>query len=409
MGSGKVCIVGAGISGMTAANSLADAGITVQLVDALPNPGGRALHYGCKAGDECVHCGVCLVRNELSRLDSQQNIDHLFSTKVVSSDRSASGGYEIRLERSANRIDHAACVDCGECVGACPEEAITFVPGWGHVIDESCSGCGQCVGSCGFNAIHAGGEPESIEISVDSVVVATGFTPFDPSINRKWGTGESDRVITGTELERLFASEQYLPTSDAERVAFVQCVGSRNVAEGSSLCSRVCCAYALRMANRLKTEFPEIAIDFYYMDLQHLGKSHERYLVETEHHVNMIRSNPIAVKHDAEGFPIVRFESMNDRRVSENRYDYVVLSHGITPSSDTADIAKMFGLHVTANGFLVPPGAEGDVDIPAPIDGRVLVAGAVNGPRGIAECVEQAQEVAAIVSNSMSTLVSEGL
>jgi heterodisulfide reductase subunit A len=226
------------------------------------------------------------------------------------------------------------------------------------------------------------------------VVVATGFLPFDPAINRKWGYGSSPRVVTGSDMERLFYEERYLPV-EARSMAFVQCVGSRNVMEGQPHCSQACCPYALRMAGRLKAEFPEMEIDFYHMDIQQFGKSFDRFWGDVRRKINLIPGSPISVKQDAEGRPIVRYEEIPSLASREKGYDLVVLSNGICPQSDTDRVADMFNLNLTAGGFVSP------VPNGSPTRGGsrrgVFTAGACRQPMRIDGCVADASAVSSRV------------
>ena len=246
-------------------------------------------------------------------------------------------------------------------------------------------------------------------VQAHSVVVATGFLPFDPAINRKWGYGGSARVVTGSDMERLFFEERYLPM-EARTAAFVQCVGSRNLTEGQERCSRACCAYALRMAGRLKAEFPELEIDFYHMDIQHFGKSFDQFWAGVRRKVNLISGSPISVKTDPEGRPIVRYEEMPGLACREKGYDLVVLSNGIAPQSDADRVAEMFRLDLDEGGFLgaVGEGSSRPVDRLAGqsasadsaagvFTAGVFTAGSCRQPMRIDDCVADASAVSSRV------------
>jgi heterodisulfide reductase subunit A len=245
-------------------------------------------------------------------------------------------------------------------------------------------------------------------VQADSVVVATGFLPFDPAINRKWGYGSSPRVVTGSDMERLFYEERYLPV-EAKNAAFVQCVGSRNTMEGQAHCSRVCCPYALRMARRLKAEFPELNIDFYYMDIQHFGKNFDEFWGGTRPRVNLIPGSPISVKEDSDGRPIVRYEELPGMACRERSYDLVVLSNGICPQEDTEATADMFNLSLTTGGFVGSShnGSAGRVsgaDIFAASPG-IFASGACKQPMRIDDCVADASAVSSRVLKHLGVKV----
>ena len=401
----KVCVIGAGITGISLANNLTQSDLEAVLIDRNPYPGGRTVHYGCKATDSCVHCGVCLARDAMVQLKGNSGpstslrtgVEMVLSSTPRSIRRNSDGSFEIEIETLPNQIDWKKCVECGLCQEACPENAVKRVAGWKFYIDDTCNDCGKCVEACPVSAINLEKNLTTETLVADSLVVSTGFTPFNPGINRKWGYGDNPRVITGSDLERLFYEEKYLPDEinkdDPNKIAFIQCVGSRNIMEGMAQCSRICCAFALRMAGRIQQEKPDSEIDFYYMDIQRFGKNFSDFWATVSDKINFIRSHPLNIKVNTEGKPIVRFESIPDNKCEEDVYDCVVLSHGLCPSEDTDELTEIFGLDLDSNGFfrvpsyqrLIPP-LKGDV-------GGIFIAGTCKGPMNIEECVDDASAV----------------
>jgi heterodisulfide reductase subunit A2 len=390
--AGSVCVIGAGITGMTVAKDLSRAGVRVSLVDRNPYPGGQAIFYGCKAADSCVHCGVCLVRDAVQELRENLLASCYFSASPSFLQRSQNNGYLVELETTPNPIDWHSCTECGECRAVCPHDAVQQIPGWKYFITSNCTSCGDCVGACPVGAIRLNREPETRKIDAQGIVVAAGFHPFDPSVNRKWGCGNSARVVTGSEMERLFSGETYLP-KDSRRIAFVQCVGSRDVREGQPHCSRVCCAFALRMANRIATEFPDAHIDVYYMDIQHFGKNFEGFMNDLRGKVSFCRANPICIKTDQEGSPLLRYESLIDLRCRDNPYDLVVLANGMSPPEGGDELAEMFGLDMDSQGYLRSPGRASSTGP----DRGIFVAGSCRRPMLIEESVDDASAVSHMV------------
>ncbi len=378
--------MGAGISGISIANNLADRGLEIILIEQNPFPGGRSVQYGCKATDSCVHCGVCLVRDALGNLKKNGPVNAFYSSKPRALHRRDDTQFEIEVESFPNFIDWRACVECGKCKEVCPVGAVRQVPRWRYYIDENCDRCAKCIDICPVGAINMESEQQYTTIDVASVVISSGFKPFEPAMNRKWGYGNNPRVITGSDLESLFFQEKYLPAAldpdDIKKVAFIQCVGSRSTVEGERRCSRVCCAYALRMANRMREEFADINIDFYYMDIQYFGKSFDRFWSEVKEKINFIHSNPISIKIDERGRPVIRYEAMADLRCQENIYDLVVLSNGICPSVNNEDLAETFNLNLDEHGFFEKTQDPG-----------IFVAGACKRPMRIDDCIGDADGV----------------
>ena len=166
--------------------------------------------------------------------------------------------------------------------------------------------------------------------------------------------------------------------------------------EGEKHCSRVCCAYALRMAGRLKEEYPDLNIDFYYMDIQRFGKNFDEFWHKIQGKINLIASNPISIKTDEQGLPVVRYESLPELACREQSYDVVVLSNGITPAADSENLADLFSLDLDAAGFIRPTGNGSSPGVT-----RVFTAGACKRPMRIDDCVEVAAAVSRKVMQNL--------
>ncbi|MBN1699285.1 MAG: CoB--CoM heterodisulfide reductase iron-sulfur subunit A family protein [Spirochaetales bacterium] len=384
----KVVIVGAGISGMTVASNLSKRGIVTMLIDKNPYPGGEAVFYGCKATDSCMRCGVCLLRDALCELKENDTMAISFSSTVRSIKRHPPSGYILEIEVSRNYIDPRQCIACGLCQPVCPEDAIKKIPGWTYYIDSHCTACGECVDRCPVGAVSLENRCTRMSVHADSIVIATGFEPYDPARNLKWGYGRNPQVITATDLERCLYDERY-PGVHVSRIAFIQCVGSRNVTEGVSQCSRICCAYALRMANKLTYDRPGTAVDFYYMDIQGFGKQFPDFMANVNDSVSFIRSSPVSVATEEGGKPIVRFESPETHACIETAYDLLVLSHGLCPRDNAPNVAELFGLDQDVNGFFNDFPADGA----ASLRSGIFTAGTCRGPMRIDECITDATAV----------------
>lgn len=366
---------------MAVANNLTRSGVRVSLIDRNPHPGGQAVYYGCKAAGSCVHCGVCLLRDAMRALGENHLASCSFSSSPAALHRTKDG-YLMDVDTRPNAIDWHSCTECGMCLDACPKGAIEQIPGWKYFVTRDCTACGDCVSACPVGAIRLDRTPQTQQISARGIVVAAGFHPFDPSVNRKWGYGGSSRVMTVTEMERRFFEETYRPANSQE-IAFVQCVGSRDVKEGKPHCSRVCCATSLRMANRITTEAPDTRIDVYYMDIQHFGRDFEGFLGGLKDKVSFIRANPLCIQADPAGNPRIRFESLADLRCHERSYDLVVLANAMCPPQGSEDLAEIFGLDLDAQGYLRSTEP----------DHGIFVAGACRGPMPIEESVGDASMI----------------
>lgn len=381
----KVCVIGAGITGLTLMSELSESDVEVTLLDQNPYPGGQAVFYGCKADESCVHCGVCLVREAVSSIKEKAQSEIKLSSRVLSLRPADGGGYEIDLETRPNPVDSDTCTACGKCREVCPENAAISIAGWSYYIEENCTNCGKCVDVCPVSAIDLNRKEKQEKLRADSIVLASGFKPFDVSANRKWGYHHYPKVVSGSDMEKLFFQEEYLPQKGMNKIAFIQCVGSRNLQEGNDRCSRLCCAYALRMANKIKTEMPEKEIDFYYMDIQRFGKDFDSFWERVKEKINLVRSMPIGIGLNDEKKPLIRFESIGAKGCCEEAYDLIVLSNGVCSQDQADNLGDQFFTGLDTRGFFTSSAVDSKSGI--------FQAGTCKGPLRIDECVEDASAV----------------
>ncbi|MDD5225539.1 MAG: NAD(P)-binding protein, partial [bacterium] len=148
-----------------------------------------------------------------------------------------------------------------------------------------CSECYQCVEACSAQAIEHGMRKEEVELQVGSMILAPGFAPFDARIKGEYGYGRMPNVVTSLEFERILSasgpfSGQILRPSDKKhpkKVAWIQCVGSRDSLCGREYCSSVCCMYATKEAIIAQEHEPGLETTIFYNDLRAFGKGFERY------------------------------------------------------------------------------------------------------------------------------------
>ncbi len=193
--------------------------------------------------------------------------------------------------------------------------------------------------------------PQEIELDVDTIIVATGYDPYNPSNDQEYNYGMFQNVVTSLEMERMLnasgpTSGKVLRPSDLkepQRVVYVQCVGSRN--ERTNLyCSRVCCMYAVKQARQLKEKHPETEVRVFYMDIRAFGKGFEEFYEKAakDYGVLFTRGRVAEILEDAKSQNlIVRAEDTLLGTPLEIEADLVVLSVGIIPSMDANEIRKI--------------------------------------------------------------------
>lgn len=236
------------------------------------------------------------------------------------------------------------------------------------------------------------------EIEVGSVILAAGFDSYDPATGKdNYGYGRFPNVLTSTEFERLVSGtgpnqgKLKRPGDDrvVQKIAWLQCVGSRDVQEGADYCSTVCCMFAVKEALLAKERTGgDVDAAVFYMDMRTFGKDYQRYRdkAEKEEGVRFIRSRVHTVEQaDPEGRLRIVYSDTNGNR-QEEIFDLVVLAAGQRPVTGMESLSEVTGIDLNDHGFcklqsfsLSRTTAEG-----------VFASGSFSGPKDISESIIQA-------------------
>jgi len=277
-----------------------------------------------------------------------------------------------------------------------------------------CSECRQCEVACQAKAILHDMRGRYLELNhIGAIIVATGYDFFDPSPLEHYGYKRCPNVITSMEYERLISAsgptggELWRPSDQRvpERLAFIQCVGSRDV-NYHPYCSSVCCMYATKEAILAREHYPRLKAVIFYTDLRAVGKRFQRYITRArqEYEIAYVRARPGMITEDPKTRnPIIRydetvFEDATDpkRRVTSMEVDLVVLCQALVPPSSQPEIAKRLGIELDDAGFVRIPDK-----LARPVDTTVagiFACGCCLGPQDIPDSVIQASGVAARVA-----------
>ncbi len=271
-----------------------------------------------------------------------------------------------------------------------------------------CSECQQCETACKRQAIRHDQGPTASTIDVGAVILAPGFGLADPSALGEFGYGLYPNVITGLEFERLLSATgpsrgELCRPGDGKhprRVAFIQCVGSRDAHRGAPYCSSICCMSSTKEAVIAREHDPECQSTVFYLDLRAQGKGFDRYVesARRDYGVRYVRAFISGVKEDpATGDLTIRYAL--DGKLHEERFDLVVLATGLRPPAGNHELAAIFGIDLDQHGF-----ADWSRASPARLSkGGIFVAGGFAGPRDIPETVMSAGAAAA-EANSLLAL-----
>jgi len=269
----------------------------------------------------------------------------------------------------------------------------------------------ECVRVCEAKAVDHTMKPEVIEFPVGTIIVATGYDLMDPSPMKQFGYGQYPNVYTSLEFERinnatgptggqiLLRDEDGNFTKPPESVAIIHCVGSRDQ-NYHEYCSRVCCMYALKYGHLIRDKVGHhVKIYDYYIDMRCFGKGYEEFYRRCqEEGINFVRGKPAevtdrALTRDEEGKLIVIGEDTLLGKRYRKPVDMVILCAAMEARQDAADMGRIFGINVGADGFFLEEHPKlGPLNTAT--DG-VFLAGACQSPKDIPDSVAQASGAAA--------------
>ncbi|MEJ2430711.1 MAG: FAD-dependent oxidoreductase [Deltaproteobacteria bacterium] len=236
-------------------------------------------------------------------------------------------------------------------------------------------------------------------LEVGAVILAAGFGSFDPAGNgsNTYGYGEIPNVVTSIEFERIvsgagpYQGKLVRPSDGKEirKIAWLQCVGSRDVHADADYCSSICCMFSLKEALLAKERSNgQVEATIFYMDMRTFGKDYQRYRdkAEKEHGVRFQRSRVHSVEQkELGGDPRIVYTDI-DGTGREQIFDLVVLAAGQRPPAGSDILAETTGVELNQWGFCqLKPFSLSLTDR----DG-VYVAGSFSGLRDISESVIQA-------------------
>ncbi len=248
-------------------------------------------------------------------------------------------------------------------------------------------------GETGNFKVAAKSNGNDITIDAGAVIIATGFTHFDPGREtQKYGYYEHDDVLTLVDAEKMLKSGNFVRPSTGEapkRVAFIQCVGSRDRQIGNEYCSKVCCGISSKQAIEIREMVPGCKVFIFYIDMRMYGywENEIYWPAQEKHKVNYVKGMATEIIKKGDTL-VVKGEDTTMRRPMEIPMDMVILAVGMEPSAGTKAVADIFGVHKNKYNFIETIGGALNT-VSTNIEG-VFAAGACTGPSDLEDCVSAA-------------------
>ncbi len=413
----NVLIIGGGIAGITSALQLANSGYEVWLAEKEASIGGHMAQLSKTY--PTLDCSPCILAPKMADISIHPKIKLLTCSRVTQVNGTA-GNFNVKIEQRPRGVDAEICLNCGKCAEECPVEVehefeeglysrkAIYVPfpqavPSSYAIDfENCSECGSCVEACPVDAVDLEDKNKTIELDVGVIIAATGFELFDPSALPEYNYEHPD-VITALQMERLFINEAgegkvLKRKSNGKRVkniAYLLCVGSRDVNRGVAHCCKVGCTYAIKHSIQLREYFKYMAVWIYYLDIRTSTRGCEGFYMRSqdEYKVNYVKSRGAEVITSDEGGLIVRAEDVAAGEILDNEFDMVVLCPAILPSKSSDELAKVLKIPLGEDNFVAEKHPK--LDPVSTHRAGIFAAGCALGPKDIHECVTDANSAAA--------------
>jgi heterodisulfide reductase subunit A2 len=337
------------------------------------------------------------------------------------------GDLRVRLRIRPRYVDLGKCTGCGDCTAKCPVKIpdpynaglgttrcirVPFpqaVPGAAVIDPEVClwlarGKCGNCVKVCQAGAIDFEQKEREVVIRVGMVIAAPGYKPFDASRKTEYGYGVYQNVVTSLEFERILGANG--PTQghvvrpsdgrEVKKLAFIQCVGSRDTTVGNGYCSSVCCMYATKQALISMEHLPGIEPTIFFIDMRAYGKDFEKYYnnAADRQGVRYVRGLVSGIREKQRSGNLLLRYNDDAGNMLEEEFDLVVLSIGLEAPGG---LKEGLGLELNDYGFAA---CDPFLQVLSSRQG-VLVCGAAQEPRDIPDTVVQATAAAGVASQAL--------
>ncbi|MDQ1280131.1 MAG: heterodisulfide reductase subunit [Thermoproteota archaeon] len=427
----SVLVIGGGIAGIQASLDLASRGMNVYLVDENPSIGGRMAQLDKTF--PTMDCSICILAPKMIECSRHPNIK-LLTYSEVQEVKGSAGNFEVKILKKPRYVDEEKCTGCGTCAQSCPVEVpnefdmnigirkaihipfLQAVPLKYLIDEENCLKCRLCERVCGAKAVNFDQKPETINLNVGSIIIASGFELFDSTKKSEYGYGRYRDVLTSMEFERMLSASgptggNLVRLADGKvpnTIVFIQCIGSRS-SKDLPYCSSVCCMYATKEAILIKEHHPESEVYIFYIDLRAFGKGFQEFInrARDEYKIKYIEGHPSRIVEDPKTKNLqVHYEDVVEGDIKNIVADLVVLCPALIPRKGNEKLSKIMNVQLDELGFF-----KAKDSLLNPIDTNIpgiFICGYCQSPKDIPDSVAQASGAAARAAETIIQATQRG-
>ncbi|MFX1496222.1 MAG: FAD-dependent oxidoreductase [Promethearchaeota archaeon] len=429
---GSVLVIGGGIAGIQTSLDLTELGFKVYLVERNPSIGGRMaqLDKTFPTND----CSLCILAPKMVEVFRNPNIELMTYHEVLNVSGTV-GDFKVKILKKPRYIDETKCKGCGDCSQRCPKIEVPnlfdmklgkrksiyipfpqAVPPIYLIDPEIClkltkGVCGVCEKVCKAEAIDYEQQPREFEIKVGAIVVATGFDMPAEQITSRWGY-QYKNVISALEYERIlcasgpFGGHILRPSDETEpeRIAFIQCAGSRDLHENIPYCSSVCCMYTAKEAIITKEHSEKAKCFVFRHDIRAYGKNFYEFTqrAQDEYGVQYFQTKVSKVEEDPSNNDlIIHYEDLKTGKFNNFRSNLVVLATPLVPSKGTIEMGKILGVKLDKYNFFKE---SSYFNKSLSSKEGIFLSGFCQGPMDIPETVADASGVASQIASLLNSV-----
>ncbi|MCJ7648015.1 MAG: FAD-dependent oxidoreductase, partial [Candidatus Lokiarchaeota archaeon] len=332
-------------------------------------------------------------------------------------------------------IDETKCKGCGDCATKCPKIQVPnlfdmnlgkrksayipfpqAVPPIYLIDPEIClkltkGVCGVCAKVCQAEAIDFEQVEQEIKINIGAIVVATGFDMPAEKLSSRWGY-KFENVVSALEYERIlcasgpFGGHVLRPGDhvEPEKIAFIQCAGSRDLHEGVPYCSSVCCMYTAKEAIITAEHSEKTKCFVFRHDIRAFGKNFYEFTqrAQKEYGVTYFQTKISKIEENAETKNLmIHYENLKTGEFDDFEANLVVLATPLVPSNGTQHLSEILGIELDENNFF----REQDYfNKSKSTKEGIYLCGFCQGPMDIPETVADSSGVAGQVAAYLSSV-----